>query len=150
MNKLIINGKEIELSKETVKSMMQVLVEPEDLVPESIDLFETDGVVFIGFGGKNQHLGYCHVHDTWEVQAFSRWGSKGRFKLVKTTFGKLEKGDVFIIRLNFKDNVENYHIKTSYNQRTNVSEDRDGTWDVSSWSDINQKVTVYKVVRLDD
>ena len=151
MNKLIINGKEIELSKETVESMMRALVEPNELVPESINLFDVlDGGIYIGFGEKNQYLGYCYVYNTWGVLTFNSEGSKHRFTLVKTTFEELEKGDVFIRDLDFKDSVGHYHIKTSDNHHTNVSEDGDGMWDVISWSRISPGETVYKVVRRDD
>ena len=152
MNKLVINGKEIELSKETVESIVRALEEPGELVPESINLFTASktGRIHIGFGERNQYLGYCHVHDTWEVLAFNYRGGKDRFRLVETTFAELKKGDVFLDDLDFKNYVENYHIKTSDNHHTYVSEDGDGVWDVVSLSVTRPWKTIYKVVCLDD
>ena len=147
MNKLIIDGKEIELSKETVASIMRGLVEPENMVPKSINLFtDCTGRIYIGFGGRNQYLGYCRVHDTWEVLAFNYVGGKDRFRLVKTLFGELGMGDVYLSDLDFKNRVEEYCIKISCSRGVFVVGYGDSLWGINATYKFGHDDVVYKVV----
>ena len=152
-----LNDEMIDIINDVCPTDAREAIVKEDviMVPDEMDLrYDMDGAGDIVIGNGSQCLAWYDDGGIWCVWGYDvTYRPKNKFKLIKTTFGELEIGDVLYDELNYDyaslSNVINYGIKTRKDAYHYWSVDERNT-EVCSVSEIKEDREVYKVVPLED